>query len=261
MAISGGYSPPVFPAGRPDLALFGGAFNPIHLGHIALAAEIEGHLGLKRILFIPTGEPPHKDPPDVSCGDRIAMVTLAISGHSGWDVTDIECRTPGPSYTARTIDLLNLCPSPFFVMGSDAFVDFWDWGDPERILSRTHLVVVNRPGAVGDGVWKSLRTILEAAQTPVESDNHLHPSGVFTPPEAGGRDSLREIVWSLPLFGTTLRFLRIDSPPVSSTELRRFLSENRHGIWKNLLPEPVKSYIVERGLYAGNSGIGGVRAY
>jgi len=244
MDTSGAPDPPFLtPVTRPKLALFGGAFNPVHLGHLALAGEIESRLALSEILFIPTGEPPHKEAPEVSCDERRHMVDLAIAGHPGWRSSDIECRMTGPSFTARTIERLAIDPPPFFVMGEDAFSDFWSWGRPELILSRTHLVIVNRPGADRKGVYEALETVLRAAQTPVSPACVRQALSGFD-----GRE-VREIVWSLPLFGTTIRFLRIDSLPVSSSGLRRFLAGNRSGNGTKLLPDVVKSYIVKRGIY------------
>jgi len=230
---------------KPSLALFGGAFNPIHVGHIALAREIEDRLGLSEILFIPTGLPPHKEAPEVSCDERRHMVDLAISSHPRWKSTDIECRMEGPSFTARTIGRLDIDPPPFFVMGEDAFIDFWSWGSPDLILSRTHLVIVNRPGEVRKGIPKGALTVLRAAQTPICE------ASVIEILEREEEERSREIVWSLPVYGTTIRFLRIDSLPVSSTELRKFLSGDRAEGWSHLLPEAVKSYIVKRGIYKG----------
>jgi nicotinate-nucleotide adenylyltransferase len=246
MGISEGPSRALYPGKKPTLALFGGAFNPVHCGHITLASEIEARLGLSEILFIPTGCPPHKEIPEVSCDERRHMVDLAISGHPGWRSTDIECRMEGPSYSARTIETLGIEPPPFFVMGEDAFVDFWNWGRPEEILSRTHLVVVNRPGAIRKGVEEALLTILRAAQAPVASQI------VRETLRQSDESRAREIVWGLPLFGSSIRILKIDALPVSSTELRKLLAGERADEWADLLPGGVKSYIVKRGYYQGS---------
>ena len=229
---------------RPERALFGGAFNPVHRGHLALAAEIESRLGLTEILFIPTGHPPHKDRPEVSCEERKKMLDLAIQNHSGWKSSDVECRMHGPSYTARTISALALEPPPFFVMGDDAFRDFWSWGHPEVILSGTHLVVVNRPGSDPRKVEESFLTVLRAAGISFFKETRDALSGVQ-------RGVFREAVWGLPLFGTTLRYLRIDALPISSTDLRHGLAGEDRERWVELLPEEVKSYIVEKGIYRG----------
>ncbi|MEC4682922.1 MAG: nicotinate (nicotinamide) nucleotide adenylyltransferase [Nitrospirota bacterium] len=246
MGISEGHSRALYPGKKPTLALFGGAFNPVHYGHITLASEIEARLGLSEIFFIPTGHPPHKEIPDVSCDERRHMVDLAISGHPGWRSTDIECRLEGPSYSARTIEHLGIEPPPFFVMGEDAFVDFWDWGRPEEILSRTHLVIVNRPGVIRKGVEEALLTVLRAAQASVCSRS------VRETLRESEQTRGREHVWGLPLFGSTIRFLKIDALPVSSTDLRKLLAGERKAECSDLLPEGVKSYIVKRGYYQGS---------
>ncbi|MCL5284343.1 MAG: nicotinate (nicotinamide) nucleotide adenylyltransferase [Nitrospirae bacterium] len=228
---------------HPTLALFGGAFNPVHRGHLALASEIEARLGLREILFMPTGAPPHKEAPEISCEERKFMLDLAIRDHPGWRSSDIECRMEGLSYTFRTIAALAIDPPPFFVMGEDAFADFWSWGQPEVILSGTHLLVVTRPGADGRGTREGVFTVLRASGL-------LDPLAAET--VAGVREGLlREAVWGLPFFGTTLRYLRIDAVDVSSTDLRKGLAGKDRDRWADLLPEAVKSYIVKKGIYRG----------
>ncbi|MGC8528893.1 MAG: nicotinate (nicotinamide) nucleotide adenylyltransferase [Leptospirillia bacterium] len=231
---------------RPRAALFGGAFNPLHKGHLALAEEIERRLGLAEVIFIPTGLPPHKERPEVTCEERVHMVELAIAGRPGWRVVDIECRLPGPSLTSRTLTHLSLSPPPFFVMGEDAFADFLEWGGPEIILSLSHLVIVTRPGAGGSHARDTLLRVLAL-------------SGSFlTEKNVPSLDDLRsgrmeEWVAALPAFGTTLRLLAIDSLELSSTRLRSDIASGSPERWAHLLPEPVKSYIVERGLYKEKS--------
>ncbi len=231
---------------RPWRALFGGAFNPLHKGHIALAEEIERKLGLEEVIFVPTGLPPHKERPAVSCEERLHMVELAIAGRPGWRVSDIECRLSGPSLTSRTLARLSLSPAPFFVMGEDAFVDFLEWGAPEIILSLSHLVIVTRPGGVGVRARDTLLRVL------VLSDSFLTGENV---PALDDLRSGRMVEWvaALPSFGTTLRLLAIDSLEISSTRLRSDIASGNPERWAHLLPEPVKSYIVETGLYREKS--------
>jgi nicotinate-nucleotide adenylyltransferase len=81
------------------VAVLGGSFNPIHHGHLLLADEILEMLGVDRVLFVPAAVPPHKAPADLApAADRFAMVQLAIAGHAGFAVSDLELRRPGPSY-------------------------------------------------------------------------------------------------------------------------------------------------------------------
>ncbi len=229
---------------RPTLALFGGAFNPVHRGHMALAEEIEARLDLQEILFIPTGHPPHKDSPEVSCEERKIMLDLAIGDHPGWRSSDIECRMKGPSYTARTISALAIDPPPFFLMGEDAFADFWGWGHPEVIVSGSHLVIVTRPGTKEERTMEAFFTTLRAA-------GGLDSFSAGAAVTRVRRGELEEVVWPLPKFGTTLRFLRINAVDVSSTDLRNGLSGENWEYWANLLPDPVKSYIVKKRKYQG----------
>ena len=227
---------------RPRTALFGGSFNPLHNGHIALAEEIERRLRLSWVVFVPTGHPPHKERPGVPCEERLCMVELAIAGRSGWSVSDIECRLSGPSLTSRTLERLSLPSPPFFVMGEDAFSDFLEWGGPETILSLSHLVIVTRPGAEGSGARDTLLRVLALAESFL-SDREV-PS--FADLRAG-----RTVEWvaALPAFGTTLRLLAIDSPDLSSTRLRSDIASGPPERWAHLLPGPVRAYIVEKRLY------------
>ncbi len=227
---------------RPASALFGGAFNPLHNGHIALAGEIERRLGLSEVIFLPTGTPPHKERPGVSCEERCRMVELAIAGRPGWRASDIECRLPGPSLTFRTLERLSLSPPPFFVMGEDAFADFLEWGGPETILSLSHLVIVTRPGTEGGTARNTLLRVLAMGGSPL--------TGQDVPSFADfSRERRIEWVAALPAFATTIRLLAIDSLELSSTRLRSDIASGTPETWAHLLPGPVKSYIVEKRLY------------
>ncbi|MGC8500032.1 MAG: nicotinate (nicotinamide) nucleotide adenylyltransferase [Leptospirillia bacterium] len=227
---------------RPPAALFGGAFNPLHNGHIALAGEIERRLSLSEVIFLPTGQPPHKESPEVSCAERSHMVDLAIAGRPGWRTLDIECRLPGPSLTARTLESLSIAPPPFFVMGEDAFADFLEWGGPGIILARSHLVIVNRPGSASPGARRTLLSVLR------DAGSSLGEVDIPDLRELRGK-GVTEWVAALPAFKTTIRLLTIDTLEVSSTGLRAAIASGETARWAHLLPEAVKSYIVEKGLY------------
>ncbi len=238
MVISGGNKG----GQRPSAALFGGAFNPLHNGHIALAGEIEKRLSISEVIFLPTGQPPHKKSPEVSCAERSHMVDLAIAGRPGWRTMDIECRLPGPSLTARTLESLSIDPPPFFVMGEDAFADFMEWGGPGIILARSHLVIVNRPGSASPKARRTLLTILR------EAGSSLGEGDIPDLRELRGKGVV-EWVAALPAFKTTVRLVTIDTVEVSSTGLRAAIASGEPQSWGHLLPEAVKSYIVEKGLY------------
>ena len=118
--------------------IYGGTFNPIHRGHIHLAEEFARRLGLDRVLLIPTRVPPHKAAPDLASGkDRLAMCRLAVGEKTNLEVSDIEMRREGKSYTAETLEeLRRLYPQDEFylLMGEDMFLTVEHWYRPETIF-------------------------------------------------------------------------------------------------------------------------------
>ena len=119
--------------------IYGGTFNPIHNGHLHIVEEFRRGLGLDRVLLIPTRVPPHKAAPDLaSAGERFAMCRLAAQGKPWLELSDIEMRREGKSYTAETLEELSaLYPQDQFylLMGEDMFLTLGRWYRPETIFS------------------------------------------------------------------------------------------------------------------------------
>ncbi|MCA9861506.1 MAG: nicotinate-nucleotide adenylyltransferase [Thermomicrobiales bacterium] len=132
------------------IGVFGGTFDPIHLGHLHIANGLREKLDLDQIIWVVAGQPPHKRGQIVSSdADRIAMVQLALGETTRDIVSRVEIDRPGPSYTVDTLERLtdDLGPARyFFLMGEDSLRDFPNWRDPERILALADLGVVGRPG-------------------------------------------------------------------------------------------------------------------
>lgn len=134
----------------PLLALFGGTFNPIHRGHVLAANDLVASLNAQSCRFLPCHRPAHRDEPDVSSADRLAMVALAVAGYPSLSVDDRECRRDAYSYTIDTLeqvrsevgDDVSLC----WIMGVDAFVGLSTWHRWQDLLSVAHLIVMARPG-------------------------------------------------------------------------------------------------------------------
>lgn len=132
----------------------GGTFDPIHVGHLAVAEEARDALGLERILFVVAGRPPHKDPPDVTpAADRVAMVELAIAGNPAFELSRIEVERPGPSYTADTVAEIDgleraagRTPDLTVIMSVETLADLPTWHAPERLLGLARVAVVPREG-------------------------------------------------------------------------------------------------------------------
>ena len=133
-----------------NLGIYGGTFNPPHLGHLIVAESVRDQLRLDKILFTPSFSTPNKyDPLLAPAPDRLAMTQLAIEGNPDFEISDLEIRRTGLSYTIDTImGLENLFPESklSLLIGSDNFLDFQSWKSPREILARVQLVVMNRPG-------------------------------------------------------------------------------------------------------------------
>lgn len=129
--------------------MFGGTFDPIHLGHLRAAENALESLELDRVAFIPAGTPPHRVEPSSSALDRFAMTALATAGHPCFAVSDVELRRDGPSYTVDTVDGLRR-ESPeaevFVIVGSDTFPEMATWREHERLMALCTVAVVARPG-------------------------------------------------------------------------------------------------------------------
>ena len=130
-------------------ALFGGTFNPVHQGHIALALGVAGEFGLSWIEFVPSHQPVHRRQPRTSPTQRLAMLQLALADHPRLAVNPIEIERSGPSFTVDTLESLRQQDSAeplCWLMGADAFNGFERWKQPRRILELAHLIVCARPG-------------------------------------------------------------------------------------------------------------------
>jgi nicotinate-nucleotide adenylyltransferase len=135
------------------IGLFGGTFDPPHLGHLALAEHARDRLRLDQVRFIPAGRPPHKRGERItSAAGRVAMTRLAVRGNPAFTVSTIETRRGGPSFTIETLRAV-AAEAPgarlFLLMGADSLDDFANWREPEAILRLATLVVADRPGAGG----------------------------------------------------------------------------------------------------------------
>jgi len=134
------------------IGLFGGTFNPIHRCHLAIAKDIQTHMNLDHILFIPSGDPPHKSPETlIPASHRLEMVRTAIAAHPTFSVTDIEIQSPDCSYTIDTVVSLKEdypADTTFsFLVGLDAFLDFPSWKQAPQLLKLCHFIVCGRPGS------------------------------------------------------------------------------------------------------------------
>ena len=134
------------------IGLYGGTFDPIHLGHLRAAETAREGLALDLVAFLPAAVPPHRDAPPRAAADRLAMARLATASHPRFEAWDAELRRPGPSYTVETVAaLLSERPSDSFVLvvGADTWPEMTTWREPQRLLSLVEVAVVDRPGYDG----------------------------------------------------------------------------------------------------------------
>ena len=130
------------------LGVFGGTFDPVHIGHLAIANAALDDLRLDRLLFVPAHRSPLKpDGPVASAADRVAMLEASIGGEPRFSVSRVELDREGPSFTVDTLEALRRQGKLFLLIGSDAYADLARWKDPHRIRSLATIVVALRPGA------------------------------------------------------------------------------------------------------------------
>lgn len=134
----------------PRLGVFGGTFDPPHIGHLIVAQDAWQALGLDRLIFVPAAAPPHKEGVRITPAPiRLEMVRAAVAGDPRFEVSELELRRAGPSYTVDTLrELRREHPGAelHFLMGVDQFEGFPGWREPDEIARLARLVVLTRGG-------------------------------------------------------------------------------------------------------------------
>lgn len=212
------------------IGLFGGTFDPVHLGHLRAAEDVRSRLGLDRILLIPSNVPPHKRRPGMaSAADRLAMVRSAVRGCPGLAASDLEVASPRTSYSIHTlVKIRKLYPSArlHFLLGADAFLEIKTWREWRRVLDQCIFIVMTRPGSS-----------LKAARAVLEPEYRDRMAAVRNAAEAETRIQA----------GKTILFLRIEALPISSTGIRQRIREGRS--IEGLVPRAVAARIKSAELY------------
>jgi len=220
--------------GPRRIGLFGGTFNPIHNGHLHVADVVREQVHLDRILFIPSGLPPHKQAAVCApAHHRLAMLQHALSEHPYYEVSDLECRRSETSYTIHTVEQLRRAlpeDDLFFMIGADAFSELSSWKEAERLLTLCHFVIVTRPGA----------RFTSCPNLPIL--NALDRSALWEM-DRGARD----VYTFTTVEGVRLSFFRTTTRPISAREIRERVAAGQSV--RRLLPVRVASYIIENGLY------------
>jgi len=207
------------------IGLFGGMFDPIHLGHMRTAFELSQALKLAEVRFMPAGSPPHKQITHASAELRLAMVSAAIADQKGFVVDDREIRRKGVSYSYDTLAELraefpdrSLC----LLLGMDAFLGLPDWHRWRELLDLAHIVVAHRPG------WKA-PTMGPLGEVMVDR----------------GTGSVRDLHEQL---AGRIYIRAVTQLEISSTDLRQVITSGQDP--RYLVPEEVRKIIRETGCYA-----------
>lgn len=214
------------------VGVLGGCFDPVHLGHLALAEQARRLLGLRRMLLLLTAAPPHKSSGALSAVEhREAMLRLAVAGREGLEVCELDLAGDRVRYTIDSLRALRDGPPvcrPVFVMGMDSLLEIETWREYRRLLESFDLAVMDRPGG---------RLSESRRRLPAHVANRL--VGLESaPPDVGA--------------GGRIFHLPIDPVPISSTEIR---SRVARGLpVDSLVPPGVAGYIRRSGLYRTGEG-------
>jgi len=153
------------------IAIMGGTFNPIHIGHLVCAEEAVSQYGLDRVLFMPTGIPPHKEvEAGVGSEDRFRMTQIAIAGNPRFEVSRYEIDKKALCYTVDTLRHFRAeMPDAqlFFISGTDAVIEILEWKDPEEVLNLATMIAATRPGFPLEEIPGKVRELMEEGRVRV----------------------------------------------------------------------------------------------
>lgn len=212
------------------IGLLGGTFDPFHHGHLAAALAADAALDLDAVHLIPAHIPPHRTrQPSASPEHRFAMVALGIAETPGLLVDDRELHAEGPSYTSRTLAMFAAegwqASQLFFITGADAFAEIATWHDYPAILTRTHFVVVSRPGREASSLRDQLPDLAP----------RMRVAEAAAPP--GAAETAETAIW----------LVHAKTPSVSATAIRVAAGDGR--AITGLTPPLVEQHIARHGLY------------
>ena len=205
------------------IGIFGGTFDPIHLGHMHIARQVTTRLGLQQLQFMPCAQPVHRDRPQASAAQRSSMIELAIEAQPAFVLNSLELQRGGPSYSVDSLREIwrhnrqrQTTQRLVLILGADTFNDFANWKSPEEILELAHLVVCGRPGFEIDNA--------------IFGDHRVEASGELASRHAGG-----------------ILALAVDAIDCSSSRVRRALEMGKTP--RQYLTTKVADYIDEHNLY------------
>jgi nicotinate-nucleotide adenylyltransferase len=200
------------------IGVMGGTFDPIHIGHLVIAEEARAQFELETVVFVPSARPPHKvTMPHAPALDRLRMAELAVEGNRALNVSELEVKREGISYTIDTLrDLHGVYGSGaelFFITGADAILEMLTWKDPEKLLAESKFIAATRPGYALEEIAGAIPEFNSAGQ------------------------KARNLVFSM----------EIPALAISSTDIRERVCEGRP--FRYLVPDTVWGYIIDKRLY------------
>jgi len=211
------------------IGLMGGTFNPIHLAHLRIAEEARELCGLDRVVFIPVADPPHKElAGEVPFSQRCEMVNLAIADNPAFELSDIEGRRGGKSYSIDTISAFRSeYPDAqlYFIIGSDSFLELGLWRRYTDIVRSCNLIVVERPGRQVSDPLAALPDALVDELCYVPAARRLEHA-----------------------VGTCIHFFAGCLLDISSSEIRRLAAVGQSITY--LVPPKVEAYIKKQRIYS-----------
>lgn len=218
------------------IGLFGGTFNPVHLGHLRTASEVKEELNLDQIVLIPSALPPHKKPDQMaSAPDRLEMLRIAVQDNPDFRVSDIELMRQGPSFTIDTVyhfkSLYQDNARLFFIIGSDAFLELTTWKSHIELLRLIPFVVMMRPVSGCNSTASGLNIFREFVLQKIS-------------PEYAWSDTKN--CYDHPSL-SPIYICDVTPLDISSTRIRQLI--HNHRSVRYLIPEKVEKFIQAKGLY------------
>jgi nicotinate-nucleotide adenylyltransferase len=219
------------------IGLFGGTYNPIHFGHLRVATEVREAFELDRIVLIPAARPPHKQSGELApAADRLQMLHLAVDTDPDLEISDVELRRKGPSFTVDTLEHYQSSLAPdsqlFLIMGLDAMLEIDTWKSYRQLLSSVPVIIISRPEplyrSVTDG-WQRLEHYLKTVVSPGYAFSDADSAFVAT-----GQ--------------APIHILDVSALDISSSRIRKLINSGLS--IRYLVPESVAKYIADKGLYA-----------
>ena len=221
------------------VGVLGGTFDPVHNGHLGIAADARKYFDLNRVLFVPANISPHKQQRIITPSHhRVEMLRLGIQSEPAFSLSEVEIERAGVSYTIDTLQALeSLYPSAdlFLILGIDTFKDMNSWKEPRHLIERYHVVVGTRP-----------RHGLEDRDALIKQ---ISGDACLAVPFGGveGQEKKNMSRYRHSRTGKNLFFFEITPYDISSSEIRRKVRCNI-GV-KNMLPLEVERYIIRHQLY------------